>query len=77
MAAARAVLAAAAAALLAGCVAAHPFVVTGDTTTVQIGYSGDVASAWPVARQYCASYGRIPRLAESDAYNAYFDCVGK
>jgi hypothetical protein len=62
--------------LLAGCNAAHPFVVDGDATSVQVGYSGDVASAEPVARQYCAKYSRTPRLAEAGGSIAYFDCVG-
>jgi len=66
-----------AAALLAGCTAAHPFVLGGDATSVQVGYVGDVAAAEPVARQYCATYGRTPRLEEAGGAVAYYDCVGR
>ena len=60
---------------LSACAGPHPFVLGGDEKSVQVIYSGDVASAWPVARHHCAAYERVPRLTDAGLDTAYFDCV--
>ncbi len=60
---------------LTGCNGPHPFVRQGDADSVDVYYGGDVASAWPVARRYCAQYERVPQLAEADPDVASFKCV--
>ena len=70
-----AAMAAGATATLAGCTTPHPFVVSADEKSVDIGYSGDPAAALPVARNHCAAYQRVPRLAYTGDSIAYFDCV--
>ena len=65
----------AASALLSGCSGPHPFVRKGDANSVEIIYSGDAESAWPVARQHCAQYERVPRLVNAGVDLAIFDCV--
>jgi hypothetical protein len=57
------------------CNGPKPFVREGEADRVEIGYSGDVATAVPVARQYCARFGRSARLAEPGLDIALFDCV--
>ena len=64
-----------AAAALSGCNGPHPYVREGDQKSVQVGYSGDVATAWPLARRHCAQYDRVPRLVDPGLVVAYFDCV--
>ena len=66
----------AAGANLSGCTGPHPFARAGDANSVEVVYSGDVASALPVARQHCARYGRVPRPVNAGADVAVFDCVG-
>jgi hypothetical protein len=66
---------AAAAAGLAGCAGPHPYVREGDNDSVQIGYAGDVATAWPLARAHCARYERVPQLVDTGLDVAIFDCV--
>ncbi|HKS88767.1 MAG TPA: hypothetical protein VJR70_04945 [Stellaceae bacterium] len=60
---------------LSACAGPHPFVREGDEKSVQVAYSGDVASAWPLARRHCAAYERVPRLTDTSLDTAYFDCV--
>ena len=69
-----------AAALLSGCTGAHPAIREGDAASVQIDYTGDPASAWPLARRHCAQFERVPRfvdagIGETGLDVAYFDCV--
>ena len=64
-----------AAALLFGCSAPAPVVREGSADSVQVGYGGDVATAWPLARRHCAQYERVPHLVEAGADLAVFDCV--
>jgi len=65
----------AACATLSGCTEPHPFVRAGNANSVEVGYSGDVASALPAARQHCAQYERVPRLVNAGEDIAIFDCV--
>ncbi|MBV9862599.1 MAG: hypothetical protein JO267_10675 [Alphaproteobacteria bacterium] len=60
---------------LAACLAAKPFLIQGDASSAEVGYSGDVAGATAVARQHCAQYERVPRLLEAERDIAFFDCV--
>jgi hypothetical protein len=63
-------------AALSGCAAGpHPFVRKGDANSVEVTYSGDVASALPVASEYCARYERVPELLNAGADLAIFNCV--
>jgi hypothetical protein len=64
-------------ATLAGCIEPHPFVRAGNANSVEVVYSGDVATAVPSARQHCAKYERVPRLVNAGADIALFDCVGR
>jgi hypothetical protein len=65
----------AAGATLCGCSGPHPYVRNGDANSVEITYSGDPASALPVARQHCAQYERVPRLVNAGVDLAMFDCI--
>jgi hypothetical protein len=70
-----ALLSAALIAPLAGCNGPHPFVRDGDSTSVDVYYSGDVATAWPVARAHCARYERVPQYVDAALGLASFKCV--
>lgn len=60
--------------MLAGC-AGHPFIRSADADSVEVGYGGsDVASAWPLARQHCAQFGRVARLIDFGLDVASFKC---
>jgi hypothetical protein len=59
---------------LAGCLEQRSFLRNGDATSAEIMYSGDVAHALPIAKQHCAGYGRVPRLADTAPGVAYFAC---
>ena len=63
-------------ATLPGCTAPHPFIRAGDANSVEVVYTGDAASALPLARQHCARYERVPRPVNAGADIALFDCVG-
>ena len=63
------------AATLSACTAPHPYIVKSDANSVEISYGSDVASALPLARRHCAQFERVPRLVDSGADLALFDCV--
>ena len=63
--------------LLAGCNGPHPFVRDGDANAVDVFYSGDVAEAWPAAREHCAQYERVPQYVDAVLGVASFKCVPK
>ena len=48
----------------------------GDADSVEVGYAGDVETAFPVARKHCARFERVPQLVESRIDTAYFNCIG-
>ena len=58
-----------------GCSAPKPFVREGDANSVEIGYSGNIETAMPVARRHCAQFERVPRSAGRTLDGALFDCV--
>ena len=62
---------------LLGCLEQRAFLQDGNATSAQVMYSGDVASALPVAKQHCAGYGRVPRLVDTAPGIAYFACDGR
>ena len=62
--------------LLAGCLEQRSFLRTGNATSAEVMYSGDVTHALPIAKQHCAGYGRVPRLVDTAPGIAYFDCDG-
>jgi hypothetical protein len=62
------------AAALAGCLEQRSVLRSGDATTAEVMYSGDVAHAVPIAKQHCAGYGRVPRLVDTSPGSAYFVC---
>lgn len=62
---------------LAGCNGPHPFVRDGDSTGVEVVYSGDVADALPVAKKHCAQYERVPQYVDAAVGIATFECVPK
>ena len=57
-----------------GCLGSTPLLQAGDASSAEIMYSGDVENALPLAKQHCASYGRVPRLVETAPQIAYFAC---
>jgi hypothetical protein len=57
------------------CTGPKPFLLQGDASSAQVGYSGDVESATLVAKQHCARYERVPRFLEAQEDVAFFDCV--
>ena len=59
---------------LAGCLEQRSFLRSGNATSAEIMYSGDVAHALPIAKQHCAGYGRLPRLVDTAPGIAYFAC---
>jgi hypothetical protein len=61
--------------LLGGCGGPQPFVREGSAESVEIAYSGDPGSALPLARRHCAQFSRVPRLVNSGADSAVFDCI--
>jgi hypothetical protein len=61
--------------MLAACGGPGPFVRAGNAESVEIGFSGDVANAMPLARKHCAQFERVPRYAMPTLDGAIFDCV--
>jgi hypothetical protein len=57
-----------------GCLEQHSFLRSGNATSAEIMYSGDVAHAVPIAKQHCAGYGRVPRLVDTAPGVAYYAC---
>lgn len=64
-----------AATVLVSCSGPKPFVLEGDANTVEVAYSGDVATTLPLARRHCAQFEREPRLIEPGFDSAVYDCV--
>jgi hypothetical protein len=64
-----------AAGILAGCVAPKPYVREGNAESVEVSYSGDVASTLPAARAHCARFERVPYLVQNTVDLAEYDCV--
>jgi len=62
-------------ALGSACSGPKPFLLQGDANSAQVGYSGDIEGATPVARQHCARYERVPRFLDAQENVAFFDCV--
>ena len=52
-----------------------PFVREGNADSVEIGFSGDLSNAMPLARKHCAQFERVPRYAMGAQDGAVFDCV--
>ena len=52
-----------------------PFVREGNADSVEIGFSGDLSNAMPLARKHCAQFERVPRYAMPSLDGAVFDCV--
>ena len=64
-------------ATLGGCAGPHPYVSEGDDKSVAVNDGGNIESALPLARQYCARFERMPKLVDSGPDVAYFDCVSR
>lgn len=64
-------------AVIAGvaCTGPKPFLLQGDASSAQVGYSGSIEDATLVAKQHCAQYERVPRFLETGENIAFFDCV--
>jgi hypothetical protein len=62
-------------ALGSACTGPKPFLLQGDASSAQVGYSGDIDGATLVARRHCAQYERVPRFLEAQENVAFFDCV--
>jgi hypothetical protein len=60
---------------LAGCTAPHPYIRDGNANSVEITYSGDVASTLALATKHCSQFERVPRLADTGMDFAIYDCV--
>lgn len=64
------------ASLSAACTGPKPFLLQGDASSAQVGYTGgNIESATLVAKQHCARYERVPRFLEAGENIAFFDCV--
>lgn len=61
--------------LTTACEGPKPFLIQGDASSAEVGYSGNVESAPAVAKQHCAQYERVPRFLEAQENVAFFDCV--
>jgi hypothetical protein len=64
-------------AAVSGCTAPHPYVREGNANSVEITYSGDVASTLPLAARHCAQFERKPQLTDAGTDVAIYDCVRK
>ena len=62
---------------LFGCNGPHPFIRDGDSASVDVIYSGDIAEAWPPAKEHCAQYERVPQYVDAALGVASFRCVPK
>jgi hypothetical protein len=68
-------------ATLASCGGVDPFggpgafVRAGNAESVEIGFSGDVSNALPLARRHCARFERVPRYQMPTLDGAIFECV--
>jgi len=62
-------------ALGSACTGPKPFLLQGNASSAQVGYSGDIEGATLVARQHCAQYERVPHFLEAEENVAFFDCV--
>jgi len=60
---------------LAGCTAPHPYIRESNANSVEIAYSGDVASTQTLATKHCAQFERVPRLADAGLDFAIYDCI--
>jgi hypothetical protein len=52
-----------------------PFVREGNAASVEIGFSGDVSNAMPLARRHCAQFERVPRYVAPTLDGGLFECV--
>jgi len=59
----------------AACSGPHPSIRSGDANSVEVMYSGDVATALPLAREYCAGFERKAQLVDVGSDTASFSCV--
>jgi hypothetical protein len=57
------------------CSGAKPFLLQGNASSAQVGYSGNLNGATLVAKQHCAQFERVPRFVEAEENIAFFDCV--
>ncbi len=57
------------------CTGPTPFLLQGDASSAQVGYTGDKEGATLVAKRHCAQYERVPRFLEAEENVAFFDCV--
>jgi len=61
-------------AALGGCPTAQPLLQNGNASSVEVVYSGDLASTLPIASRHCTSYERVARLVDSTPWLAYYAC---
>ncbi|MGE0260572.1 MAG: hypothetical protein AB7H71_11170 [Alphaproteobacteria bacterium] len=52
-----------------------PFVRGGNADKVEIGFSGDVSNAIPLARKHCAQFERVPYYVAPTLDGGIFECV--
>ena len=52
-----------------------PFVREGNANSVEIGFSGDMSNALPLARRHCAQFERVPRYLMPTEDGGVFECV--
>jgi hypothetical protein len=52
-----------------------PFVREGNAESVEIGFTGDVSNAMPLARRHCAQFERVPRYLMPALDGGVFECV--
>ena len=61
--------------VIAGCEGPKPFLLEGDASSAEVGYSLSLAGTTDVAKQHCARYERVPHFLQAQEDVAYFDCV--
>jgi hypothetical protein len=62
-------------AAISACGGPGPFVREGSANSVEIGFSGDLSNAMPLARKHCAQFERVPRYLMPTLDGGIFECV--
>lgn len=61
--------------LVATALAACGSSVTGNSAFVSVNGTGETAQSLPKATEWCAKYGKVPRISGRDSYAVHYDCV--
>jgi hypothetical protein len=59
---------------MTGCSLPQPYLLYGNANAATVGYASDPAATLPIAKAFCAGYGRVPRLLQAQQNYAYYEC---